>query len=224
MGRIGEEAQLERDRLRSPLAGDARNRYAAGENHPWPERLEQIGHSLLRLLESDATWLLTARPSAGSVAASSNRLRPRPQRLRYPHRPGSAGHLLRRQQPAGPDLARGVPRAADGYLDHDLADTLLPMLDVRPSLVVPLLAAASQSAHWWWATGADLSTNCLSKSCKPSVSTWALRCKAPTCATLPGTSPKRWPRSTGSLSPSRPAWTSRKSSNARWPASTRSWT
>jgi hypothetical protein len=27
---------------------------------PWPERLEQIGHSLLRLLDSDAIWLLTA--------------------------------------------------------------------------------------------------------------------------------------------------------------------
>ena len=33
---------------------------------PWPERLEQIGYGLLRLLKSDATWLLTA-PSVSGI-------------------------------------------------------------------------------------------------------------------------------------------------------------
>ena len=108
---------------------------------PWPERLEQIGHSLLRLLESDATWLLTAPAVSGISCGIIKSPTPRdPNACVILTDLAPPDIFSDASNPLAQILREGVPRAADGHLDHDLADTLLPMLDVRPSLVVPLLA------------------------------------------------------------------------------------
>jgi PAS domain S-box-containing protein len=113
---------------------------------PWSERLEQIGHTLLRLLDGDAIWLLTAPPISGIACGI----------IKSPlsHRPNAYVVLTDLAPPpilADPGspltqvLHEGIPRMADellfsdGHLDHDLADALLQTLDVRPSLIVPLL-------------------------------------------------------------------------------------
>ena len=112
---------------------------------PWPVRLEQIGHSLLRLLESDAIWLLTAPPisgiACGIIKSPSSR------------NPNACVVLTDLAPPpllSHPDslltqiLKEGVPRPiADvppgaRHLDNDLADALLRTLQVSPSLIVPL--------------------------------------------------------------------------------------
>jgi PAS domain S-box-containing protein len=113
---------------------------------PWSERLEQIGHSLLGLLDSDAIWLLTA-PQISGIACGI---------IRSPlaNNPQACVVFTDLAPPpifANPDLpltqvlnAR-VPRLAsevpllDGHLDNDLADALLRTLEVRPSLIIPLL-------------------------------------------------------------------------------------
>ncbi|GAB4539086.1 MAG: hypothetical protein Kow0063_27580 [Anaerolineae bacterium] len=113
---------------------------------PWPERLEQIGHSLLRLLDSDAIWLLTA-PQVSGIACGV---------IRSPlaHNPTAcvvftdlspAPIFADPENPLAQILEAGVPRLVsevpllDGHLDNDLADALLQTLEVQPSLVVPLM-------------------------------------------------------------------------------------
>lgn len=113
---------------------------------PWSDRLEQIGHSLLRLLDSDAIWLLTA-PQISGIACGI---------IRSPvaHNPHACVAFTDLAPPpifADPDrpltqvLRAGVPRLAsdvpllNGNLDNDLADALLRTLEVHPSLIVPLL-------------------------------------------------------------------------------------
>jgi PAS domain S-box-containing protein len=112
----------------------------------WSERLELIGHSLLRLLDSDAIWLLTA-PQIGGIACGI---------IRSPlaHNPHACVAFTDLAPPpifTDPDcpltqvLLAGVPRLAsdvpllNGHLDNDLADALLRTLEVHPSLIVPLL-------------------------------------------------------------------------------------
>jgi PAS domain S-box-containing protein len=112
---------------------------------PWPERLEQIGYSLLRMLQSDAAWLLTA-PSISGIGCGI---------VRSPIvRDPNACVILTDLAPpdifSGTDsplaqvLREGVPRTTDSLnlandrLDNDLVDTLLRILDVHPSLIVPL--------------------------------------------------------------------------------------
>jgi PAS domain S-box-containing protein len=113
---------------------------------PWSERLEQIGHSLLRLLDSDAIWLLTA-PQISGIACGI---------IRSPlaHNPyacvtftdlAPAPVFSDPDSPLTQILHTGVPRLAsemsliNGHLDHDLADALLETLEVRPSVIVPLM-------------------------------------------------------------------------------------
>ena len=113
---------------------------------PWSERLEQIGHSLLRLLDGDAIWLLTA-PQISGISCGI---------IRSPliHNPQACVAFTDLAPPpilADPDspltqiLRAGVPLLAsesllkNGSLDNDLADALLGSLDVSPSLIVPLL-------------------------------------------------------------------------------------
>ena len=113
---------------------------------PWSERLEQIGHSLLRLLDSDAIWLLTA-PQISGISCGI---------IRSPlaHNPHACVTFTDLAPPpvfAEPDsplaqiVLAGVPRLAsdvplfNGHLDNDLADALLRTLEVHPSLIVPLL-------------------------------------------------------------------------------------
>jgi PAS domain S-box-containing protein len=113
---------------------------------PWPARLEQIGHSLLRLLDSDAIWLLTA-PPIGGVACGIIK-------SPSPNNPNAYVILTDLAPPpilSDPNslltqiLNEGSPRMADDLpfineqLDNDLADALLRTLEVYPSLVVPLL-------------------------------------------------------------------------------------
>lgn len=112
---------------------------------PWPERLEQIGHSLLRLLDSDAIWLLTA-PHVSGIACGIIKT----PLARNPHACVVFTDLAPLplfadlDSPLGRVVRAGVPCMADqvpfvdGQLDNDLADVLLRTLDVRPSLIVPL--------------------------------------------------------------------------------------
>ena len=113
---------------------------------PWSERLEQIGHSLLRLLDSDAIWLLTA-PSISGIACGIIRT----PLARDPHACVSFTDLTpppifdESDSGLAQILRAGVPRSAEevpfinGHLDNDLADALLGALEVHPSLVLPLL-------------------------------------------------------------------------------------
>jgi len=116
---------------------------------PWSERLEQIGHSLLRLLGGDAIWLLTA-PIISGIACGIIRS----PLARDPHAcvvftdlappplftdPGSP--LASILQSRTPRLVNEEP-FVNGHLDNDLADALLQTLEVRPSLMVPLLVGA----------------------------------------------------------------------------------
>lgn len=113
---------------------------------PWSERLEQIGHSLLRLLDSDAIWLLTA-PQISGVACGI---------IRSPlaHNPYACVAFTDLsptpifddpESPLAQILRAGVPCLTsevpllNGHLDNDLADALLQTLEVRPSLIVPLM-------------------------------------------------------------------------------------
>jgi len=113
---------------------------------PWSDRLEQIGHSLLRLLDSDAIWLLTA-PQISGISCGI---------IKSPvaHNPCACVAFTDLAPPlvfADPDspltqiLRAGVPRLAgdvpllNGHLDNDLADALLRTLEVHPYLIVPLL-------------------------------------------------------------------------------------
>lgn len=112
---------------------------------PWSERLEQIGHSLLRLLDSDAIWLLMAPPISGIACGVI-----RSPLARDPHACVIFTDLAPpplfadSDSPLAQVLETGVPRMVDeipfmdGHLDNDLADTLLRTLEIRPSLVVPL--------------------------------------------------------------------------------------
>ena len=113
---------------------------------PWPQRLEQVGHSLLRLLGSDGIWLLTA-PRIGDVALGVVR-----SPLEHdPHACISFTDLAPPpifgdpESPLANSVQEGVPRPAselplvDGHLDRDLADAMLQALDVRPSWIVPLM-------------------------------------------------------------------------------------
>jgi PAS domain S-box-containing protein len=113
---------------------------------PWSDRLEQIGHSLLRLLDSDAIWLVTA-PQISGIACGI---------IKSPvaHNPCACVAFTDLAPPLvfadpGSSLTQvvraGVPRLVgdvpllNGHLDNDLADALLRTLEVRPSLIVPLL-------------------------------------------------------------------------------------
>jgi PAS domain S-box-containing protein len=113
---------------------------------PWSKRLEQIGHSLLRLLDSDAIWLLTAPPISGIACGI----------IRSPLARDPTACVIFTDLAPPPIFAdsnsrlaevlrAGVPRLAndvlllDGHLDNDLADTLLRTMEVRPFLIVPLL-------------------------------------------------------------------------------------
>ncbi len=116
---------------------------------PWSARLEQIGHSLLRLLESDAIWLLTAPPISGIACGII--------KSPLPHDPNACVILTDLAPPpilSDPNslltqiLSQGVPYVIDEMplvhrdLDNDLADVLLRTLEVYPSLIVPLLVGS----------------------------------------------------------------------------------
>lgn len=116
---------------------------------PWSERLEQIGHSLLRLLDSDAVWLLTSPPISGIACGVI--------RSPLPRDPNACVIFTDLAPPpifsdadssTAQALRAGVPRLinedpfGDGHLDNDLADALLRTLQVRPSLIVPLLVGS----------------------------------------------------------------------------------
>ncbi len=113
---------------------------------PWSERLEQIGHSLLRLLDSNAIWLLTA-PQISGIACGIIRT----PVVHNPHACVVFTDLAPAPIFADPSspliqiLRAGVPRLVkdvpllNGHVDHDLADALLRTLEVSPSLIVPLL-------------------------------------------------------------------------------------
>ncbi|MEJ2555845.1 MAG: hypothetical protein P8186_06405, partial [Anaerolineae bacterium] len=113
---------------------------------PWSERLEQIGHTLLHLFDGDAIWLLTAPPISG-IACGIIRSPLARRRNAYVILTDLAppSILADSGSPLTQILHEGVPRLADelpfidGHLDHDLADALLQTLEVRPSLIVPLL-------------------------------------------------------------------------------------
>jgi PAS domain S-box-containing protein len=113
---------------------------------PWSERLEQIGHSLLRLLDSNAIWLLTA-PQISGIACGIIRT----PVVHNPHAcvvftdlapapifADSSSPLIQILRAGVPRLVKDVP-LLNGHLDHDLADALLRTLEVSPSLIVPLL-------------------------------------------------------------------------------------
>jgi GAF domain-containing protein len=113
---------------------------------PWSERLEQIGHSLLRLLDSDAIWLLTA-PQISGIACGIIRspLANNPQACVVFTDLAPPPIFADPDLPLAQVLHAGVPRLAsdvpllNGHLDNDLADALLRTLEVHPSLIVPLL-------------------------------------------------------------------------------------
>ncbi len=113
---------------------------------PWSERLEQIGQSLLRLLDSDAVWLLTAPPISGIACGVIRSPLPRnPQACVIFTDLAPPPVFSDPNSPLAPVLQAGVPRQigelpfVNGHLDHDLADALLQTLEVHPSLAVPLL-------------------------------------------------------------------------------------
>ena len=113
---------------------------------PWSERLEQIGYSLLRLLDSDAIWLLTA-PQISGIACGiiKSPLTHNPHAcvaftdLAPPPVLADPDSLLAQIVRAGVPLLAGDVPLLNGHLDNDLADTLLRTLEVHPSLIVPLL-------------------------------------------------------------------------------------
>jgi NtrC-family two-component system sensor histidine kinase KinB len=113
---------------------------------PWSERLEQVGHSLLRLFDSDAVWLLTA-PPIGGIACGVIRspLSGDPQACVIFTDLAPPPLFDDADSPLVQVLEAGVPRmvselpSIDGHLDNDLADALLDTLGVHPFLIVPLL-------------------------------------------------------------------------------------
>jgi PAS domain S-box-containing protein len=113
---------------------------------PWSERLERIGHSLLRLLDSDAIWLLTA-PQLSGIACGIIRspLANNPQACVVFTDLAPPPIFAHPDMPLTQVLQAGVPRLVsevpflNGHLDNDLADALLRTLKVHPSLIVPLL-------------------------------------------------------------------------------------
>jgi PAS domain S-box-containing protein len=113
---------------------------------PWSERLEQIGHSLLRLLDSDAIWLLTAPPISGIACGVIRSPLPRdPHACVVVTDLAPPPLLASTDSPLTQVLQEGVPclasdiASSNGHLDNDLADALLQTLEVRPSLFVPLM-------------------------------------------------------------------------------------
>ena len=113
---------------------------------PWPERLEQIGHSLLRLLGGDAIWLLTTPPISGIACGIIKSPIPRDPNACIVLTDLSPPDILSNtDNPLAQILREGVPRMADDlplineHLDNDLADVLLRTMEVRPSLIVPLM-------------------------------------------------------------------------------------
>jgi PAS domain S-box-containing protein len=116
---------------------------------PWSERLEQIGHSLLRLLDGDAIWLLTA-PAISGIACGiiKSPLASNPNAcviFTDLAPPPFFGHS---DSPMAQILRTGVPRLAyegppiQANLDNDLADALLRTLKIRPSLILPLVVGS----------------------------------------------------------------------------------
>jgi signal transduction histidine kinase/putative methionine-R-sulfoxide reductase with GAF domain len=113
---------------------------------PWSERLEQVGHGILRLFECDAVWLLTA-PPIGGIACGVIRspLSSDPQACVVFTDLAPPPLFDDSDSPLVQVLEAGVPRmvselpSIDGHLDHDLADALLDTLEVHPYLIVPLL-------------------------------------------------------------------------------------
>jgi signal transduction histidine kinase/putative methionine-R-sulfoxide reductase with GAF domain len=113
---------------------------------PWSERLEQVVHSLLRLFDSDAIWLVTA-PPVGGIACGIIRspISCDPQACVIFTDLAPPPLFDNSDSPLVQVLEAGVPRmvselsSIDGHLDNDLADALLHTLEVHPSLIVPLL-------------------------------------------------------------------------------------
>ncbi len=114
---------------------------------PWSQRVEQIGHSLLRLLDGNAIWLLTAPQISGIAVGIVRTPLPRDPQACVVFADLAPPPIFTDPESTVAQVLRdGVPRFVNevalfnGHLDNDLADALLQMLEVRPSLIVPLLA------------------------------------------------------------------------------------
>jgi two-component system phosphate regulon sensor histidine kinase PhoR len=116
---------------------------------PWSERLEQISHSLLRLLDSDAIWLLTA-PAISGIACGiiKSPLTSNPNACVIFTDLAPPPFFGDSDSPMAQILRTGAPRSAyegppiQENLDNDLADALLQTLKIRPSLILPLVVGS----------------------------------------------------------------------------------